>query len=230
MLNNIPMSVRSGRAFGFTLIELMISIVVGMLVIAGATTLIVAINQSNANTINSARLTQELRTTLEVIASDLRRARAAQDPIGTIGQVAVAQALGNTCAIAADSIAVPSTGCIAYGYDNKSATSNVCDGNSTGNFHAAYLSGVGTVVLATKTGTTGYATCPTTGTTLTSNQVEITALTFAPTAPSTQIADGAITITITGRPRYRSGVNYGSNGVTRTLTQMVDVRSGKSGT
>src|SRR5260221_878874 len=84
------------NAQGFSLIEMMVSIVIGLLVMAGATTLIVAINQANATTIESSRLTQELRTTLEVIANDLRRARRLDDPVGVMGQAAVAQAAGRT--------------------------------------------------------------------------------------------------------------------------------------
>lgn len=234
MLNRLQMHGRPLRARGFSLIELMISIVIGLLVVAGATSLIVGINQSNAATVNSARLTQELRATLEVVSNELRRARRVDDSIGQIGVVAADQAAtpAVTYTVATDTISAPATGCIIYGYEGRenNAASTLDTTRSTPYFHALYRSvssGVGSVVLVSDT-TASNVTCTANATArLSSNEVDITALTFTPTAPSTDVADGAITITISGRPRYRSGDNLA---VTRTLTQMVNVRSGKSGT
>jgi Tfp pilus assembly protein PilW len=235
MLTNIRVFAPHNRVNGFSLIELMISIVVGMLVVAGATKLIVAINQSNADTITSARLTQELRTTLEVIAADLRRARRVDDPIGQIGAVAVAQAQTppQTHVVATDAITAPAAGCIKYGYEGQenNAASTVDTTRKTPYYHAVYRkvnSGVGSVVLVSDT-TAGNVTCTANPTaTLSSSQVDITSLSFNwPASPSTQVSSGAVIITISGRPQFRSGDNYN---ITRTLTQTVDVRSAKSGT
>lgn len=77
-----PSSVRN---CGYSLVELMISIVLGMIVIGSVITLVVAVITTNAQTIRSTRLTQELRTLMEVIGRDAERARLMSDPISNIG-------------------------------------------------------------------------------------------------------------------------------------------------
>ncbi|WP_026289221.1 prepilin-type N-terminal cleavage/methylation domain-containing protein [Thioalkalivibrio sp. ALMg11] len=74
------------RSKGFTLVELMVGIVVGMIVIAAATSLYLTVIQSSAYTTQEARLTQETRITMDLIANDIRRSgyshpeRIAEDP------------------------------------------------------------------------------------------------------------------------------------------------------
>ncbi|MEO5624225.1 MAG: prepilin-type N-terminal cleavage/methylation domain-containing protein [Dokdonella sp.] len=230
---------------GFSLIELMISISLGLLVVAGATGLIVNINSSNASTVESARLTQELRATLQVIADDLRRARRMNDPFAAIGQgaLAAAQTPAVTYYGPYDAISSPSAGCILYTYQGEEANTANIDTTGTGsrtvsNDRAIYLAtnaGVGSVVLASSVSaarTGGNAppaatvTCATAGTTLSSNQIDITFLTFAPVAPSTTVGQGTIAITLRGRLRNRAGENLA---VTRSVTQIVNIRSPKAG-
>jgi len=73
-------------ARGFSLIELMVSVTIGLIVAAGAVTLIVAIDRSNSETIQATRLTQELRALASVIADDVKRTRRINDPIAMVGQ------------------------------------------------------------------------------------------------------------------------------------------------
>ena len=75
------------RVRGFSLIELMVAMVAGLLVSGAAIALIVAMIKSNAETIRATRLTQELRTTAEVIARNLRRARSVTDPIANVAWI-----------------------------------------------------------------------------------------------------------------------------------------------
>lgn len=238
MLKKFAIQIRAParRVPGFSLIELMISIVIGMLVIAGATTLIVAINGANAATIQSARLTQELRATLEVIAADLRRARRLDDPIGVIGKGALAKANGTTFTGPYDSIAASAAqDCITYGYqgtENNSATDTT---RAVKNYRAIYrfadAAGMGSVVLVSDP-LSANVTCTAVGTTLSSTQIDITALTFAPSpvvpvpVPAPTVNDGTIVITLSGKLRFQSGANLK---VARTLTQTVNVRSPKAG-
>ena len=230
----------SSRARGFSLIELMVAIVIGSLVIAGAGTLIVSTIQANATTVQSARLTQELRTTLEVIAADIRRARRVDDPLGQIGVTAADQAKTPAVAyhVATDTISSPSAGCLKYGYQaGLDEALNATDPQPAKYYHAIYLntsSVPGTVVLVTGD-TSANVTCSATPTvTLSSSLVDITDLRFEPATPppaspgvATTVDNDAIKITISGRPQFRSGKNLS---VTRTLTQIINVRSGKSGT
>ena len=70
---------------GFSLIELMISLVLGLILIGSVLTLVVSIMGSNAETIRATRLTQELRTLVEVIGREAERARFMADPLSNIG-------------------------------------------------------------------------------------------------------------------------------------------------
>lgn len=66
---------RSRRlAAGFTLVELMISIVIGLIVIGAVITFTVSTVQAYGENIRSTRLTQDLRTSVNVITRELRRA------------------------------------------------------------------------------------------------------------------------------------------------------------
>ena len=68
------------RAQGFSLIELMVALVVGLIVIGAVIALVMSIIRSNNQTILATRLTQEMRATMAVIAADIRRARGVDDP------------------------------------------------------------------------------------------------------------------------------------------------------
>lgn len=73
-------SMRAARR-GFSLVELMVALVVGLVVIGAVLALVVSIMKSNRETLQATRLNQELRATLAVIANDLRRARSVDDPL-----------------------------------------------------------------------------------------------------------------------------------------------------
>ena len=73
------------HARGFSLIELMVAMVVGLIVVGAVLALVVSIMKSNRQTLQSTRLNQEMRATLAVIANDLRRARSVTDPFSDRG-------------------------------------------------------------------------------------------------------------------------------------------------
>lgn len=114
---------------GFSLVELMVAMVLGLIVIGAVTALVLSIIQSNNRTIQSTRLTQELRATLAVIASDVKRARGVDDPFTVATSTA-----GNPFR----AIDTATAGCIRFAYEDAPG----------GNFHTVSLSG-GAVLLAT---------------------------------------------------------------------------------
>ena len=230
---------------GFTLIEMMVSITIGMIVAAGAVSLIVAINQANSETIQSTRLTQELRSLATVISDDLKRTRRIDDPISMVGQ-----GLTKSCPTTPTTPAQPcytitatTAGCIAYGYtgvSRNSANGTSCkmpDGTGSGstcasiyNYHSVRLAN-GAVVLdqlifdpnvaaGTALPTAAAITaCPITGstaTTLSSPQVNITWLTF------TAVSASEIDLEIRGK--LLAGDAY-TNNITRKFTQPIYIRS-----
>jgi type IV pilus assembly protein PilW len=198
MLKKIP-SPRTGNA-GFSLVELMIALVVGMIVVGAVLALILSMMRANNQTIQATRLTQELRATAAVIASDLKRAKGVTDPFAA-AKVPVA-GIGT--------INTATAGCIIYAYQ----------GGAGGNYRVIRLNA--NKVWLGATNVLANATCtlagpPPTATVqqLSSAQVNITALSFTVTGRK-------VDVTLTGS---LANPNSGANSITRTLTQTVFVRS-----
>jgi prepilin-type N-terminal cleavage/methylation domain-containing protein len=125
-------------ARGFSLIELMVSVTIGLIVAAGAVTLIVAIDRSNTESIQATRLTQELRALAGVIADDIKRTRRINDPIAMIGQ-----GTAKTCPTSPVTPNQPcyprqtngTGGCIMYGYSGTTGDETLY------NYRYVYLDG-----------------------------------------------------------------------------------------
>ncbi|MGH8121900.1 MAG: PilW family protein [Rudaea sp.] len=215
---------------GFSLIEMMIAIVIGLVVIAGAISLIVAIDKANSETIQSTRLTQELRSLASVVADDIKRARYINDPIGMVGT--------GVCATAPVTPAQPcypitptagSASCVTYGYTGTISSASVYSYRSV---RLVTTSGIGAVNLAqltfdpnavaagTSLPTTAVATaCPITGgteTQISSREINVTGLTF------TYVNAGEIDLSVTGQ--LLGGDSY-TNAISRTFTQPIFIRS-----
>jgi hypothetical protein len=130
-----------------------------------------------------------------VIASDLKRAKGVDDPFA-------AAKTGNNFANLS-----PASGstdvCVRYGYA----------GASGGGYHAIYLNN-SKVVMVTADTYAG-ASCTAAGQQLSSEQVNITALSFTVTGRK-------IDVTLTGS---LATPNSGADSITRTLTQTVFIRS-----
>lgn len=193
MLRHRP--ARRGAASGFSLIELMIALVVGLIVVGAVLALIVSMIRANNQTIQATRLTQELRATATVITSDIKRAKGVADPFAAAKQ-------GNNFATM-----VPDTGtatCIRYGYA----------GANGGGYHAVRLNG-GKVVLVTANTFAG-AACDAAGQQLSSAQVNIDSMTFTVTGRQ-------VDVTLTGS--LATPNSFGADTISRTLTQTVFLRS-----
>lgn len=196
------------RPSGLSLIELMVALVAGLVVSGAAMALVVALIKSNSETIRATRLTQELRTTAEVMSRDLRRARSVTDPIANVGAAAP---LGSCNAITPASTDTPPSGsCVKYAYDCKKDSA----GSITGNFAAIGLVG-GKVRIASST--TAMPACPaaTDGVQLSSDLVTVTGLTI------TAVNADAYSIRLAGRFTNDAGATP----LTRWITQEVRIRS-----
>jgi prepilin peptidase dependent protein B len=103
------------RQKGFSLVELMISLTLGLVVIGGALSIVTLILATNTSTLKMTRLNQELRFVMMMLTRDLRRA-------GSYGKVvenilAGAQSVSNPFS----EISVNADGdCILFNYDNNS--------------------------------------------------------------------------------------------------------------
>jgi prepilin-type N-terminal cleavage/methylation domain-containing protein len=73
------------RARGFSLVEMMISMVLGLIVIGAALVLVVSVVRANSETVRATQLTSELRATLGVVSKEVQRARLMRDPLLNVG-------------------------------------------------------------------------------------------------------------------------------------------------
>ena len=112
-------------ARGFSLIEMMVALAIGLIVIGAVLGLVLSIIRSNNQTIQATRLTQELRAIAAVIASDIKRSSGVDDPMTVATASVTGTALNPFAAIDG-----ATAGCIRYAYANAPG----------GNFHAVSLS------------------------------------------------------------------------------------------
>lgn len=187
------------RARGFTLIELMIALVLGLIVIGAVLALSLSLMRANNQTIAGTRLTQELRAVAGLVASDLRRAGGVVDPL-TVATANNGNPLNPFAAIN-----TATAGCIQYSYA----------GAEGGNFRSISFR-QGAVFIAAGAADPGCAG----GTRLSSPQVTITGMTFERQSPcGTANATGrCIRLTLTGRLTSDATI-------TRQYTQDIYVRS-----
>jgi type IV pilus assembly protein PilW len=181
---------------GFSLVELMVGMVLGLIVVAAVINLVLSIIQSNNQTIQATRLTQELRATTAVIAADIKRARSVDDPFRNPMVVG-----GNPYRAVTVTNISPTADCVRYAYYNS-------DPGVTSYFHAISLAN-DSVMLATGATAAG-ATCGT-GQRLNSPFIKINALNVVPNGRR-------ITITVTGEL-------VGKPEIKRTLSQTIFIRS-----
>ena len=195
---------RAGKAgnAGFSLIELMVAMVLGLIVIGSVIALVLSMMRANNQTIASTRLTQELRALAALMSNDLRRAGGVIDPL----TVATANAGNPNNPFAV--IDTATAGCIRYSYANAEG----------GNFHAINLSNGAVFMVAAAAN--GDAECADAVTRLSSQQVTITGLTFQRQSPcgTADAAGRCIRLTLTGRLT-------GDAAITRRYTQDIYVRS-----
>lgn len=203
-----PSSAARFHAPGFTLVELMVALVVGLIVTLAAVGFVVSVARANSEDIQVTRLNQELRALSEVINREIRRARYVSDPIGNVTQAGVGVPQEN------DDVTVNAAqNCISLEYDQPPT-----EGAGTV-ARAIYLNG-GFVYLSGTTACSG-------GQAISSPQLTITELSFDnDTDPTNGVPD------ITNHVWTRIGGKL-SNGVgnlatlVRTFQQDTYIRSGE---
>jgi prepilin-type N-terminal cleavage/methylation domain-containing protein len=109
------------RHRGFSLVELMVAVVAGLIVSGAIVTFMMSSFRSNAQYVQSTRLTQELRNTLDLVTRDLQRAGYDDDALAFLGNTNVspfAPICITTAAAPTTCVAAATVGsCIIYAYD-----------------------------------------------------------------------------------------------------------------
>ena len=108
---------------GFSVVELMIGLALGLIVILGLERIFVASFRVNAQTISVTNLNQQLRATMETMSRELRRAGYWADSLQDISNNFQANTFVavTTRDYASDAIVLPGNAatCITYGYDRN---------------------------------------------------------------------------------------------------------------
>lgn len=196
---------------GFTLIELMIAMVIGLIILTAVISMFVSMVKADNDYLKSIRLNQELRAAMSLITRDIRRAgtnqSAAVNSATTPPTNPFSVAGGTRLTITADQQG-DLISCLTYSYDANDGSNEL--------FGYRLDSTNGTV--ETRAGGTA---CNANGwqTITDANLVNITALTFGDTTVTELgVNIRQITVTLSGQLRNDSTV-------TRTFTETVRVRN-----
>ena len=210
---------------GFSLIEMLIAIVIGLIVVAGAVVLILSINQANSQTIQYTRVNQELRSLADVITNEIKRTRRLHDPISSVSQ-------GSTVNGPVDLVDASAGNCILYGYQDTTINDPSSSADAVNNYRVISFNSSSVKIYSTTDATKWTcANANASGTALNSPQIKITSLTFScPTGMGTTAAKevcNEIDLTIQGQlTTGELGDKSGFNSITRSYTQPIYIRSG----
>lgn len=184
---------------GLSLIEMMISIVVGLIVVAGVTSVYISTIASSTDTLKQSKLNQEMAALVNVMSSDLRRAgiwgnmtadidnfnNPQGNPFSQANGTALDIFSGSTKVLPKNMATNPATygggDCILYSYDTDQ--DGVVDNSDVLGFRRIVSDGVGVVQMRTASATaTARNSCTNTDNTWTnatdSGTVNITELNF----------------------------------------------------
>ncbi len=122
------MHIHGGRraASGFSLVELMVALVAGLIVSGAVLAFTLSSLRVNSEYVRSTRLTTELRNSLSAITEDLRRAGYDEDAMNFVARPAGFTGFSPFSSISIDNPGA-SNGCIIYAYDRMPANPGQLD-------------------------------------------------------------------------------------------------------
>jgi type IV pilus assembly protein PilW len=196
---------------GLSLVEMMIAIMLGLFLVLGLLTFLVNYVKFNANTAKAIRLSQELRSTMEFMASDIRRAGSWGTAQLGIGAAPVVNPFAT--------ITASTPGCILYSYDqNLDGSLN----SSAPDERFGFLLDGGAVKMRSGSSSYSCAVSSNWGLVTDVNSITITALTFTvssvATASNTRVIVRDVTISISGKIKNDPSM-------TQSLQQTVRIRN-----
>jgi type II secretory pathway component PulJ len=200
------------RQSGMGLVELMISIALGLVIAAGVGSMFVGTAASNARLVQTVRLDQELHAVMDLMLRDLRRAGSHGRPALLATGIANPFALDGVSAYPGEA----SSSCITFSYDlDQDGTLDTAAGDERFGFrlHAQTVQMRRGGLPCTSSASPNWETVTDIGLT------RITALQFAVSqATAGAMSVRAVRITISGKP-------VGDENIARTLVREVRVRN-----
>ena len=85
------------RNSGFSLVELMVALAAGLVISGAAVAFLLSSFRSNGEYVQSTRLSQELRNSLDAVTRDLRRAGYDDDALKYLSNSTISPAAGKCC-------------------------------------------------------------------------------------------------------------------------------------
>jgi len=195
---------------GYTLIELMIAIAIGLIVVGATIAIYITAVGSSSSTIKSARLNHDLEAVMALMINDIKRSGYWS------GAVVGADSRSNPFTTATTNINIPISTCILYSYDVSN--DGVVDGNEYYGFKL-----LNNTIRMRKTGTTTDSADCSDGTWeefIDGNQLNITTLTFS-YVPVDANADGDTTDPV-DLPATSRCLNITTNTVTNAAACVTD--------
>ena len=122
-MKTVPM-INKRASTGFSLVELMVSLVAGMIVVGAVLTFTVSSVRANSEYVKSTRLTQELRNISDLITGELKRAGYDEDAMRYVANPS-STAASKFAPILVDTTA--GQNCVIYAYDRKPGNPGVID-------------------------------------------------------------------------------------------------------
>lgn len=124
---------------GFSLVEMMIAMVAGLVVVGAVLSFTLASMQSNSENVRATRLSQELRTVMGLVTRELRRAGYNEDSIARVGRGTTLESPLDQVFISAD------RQCVIFAYDSVGGTAGQLDAGETKGLRRFVANGVGRV-------------------------------------------------------------------------------------
>lgn len=139
---------------GFSLVELMISMVASLIVVGSVLAFTMATLRSNTENIQATRLQQELRTALDLVSRDVRRAGFNRNAVRS-----VAEGAAFTSPFAPVFVSAPADPtCVVYAYDRATGTAGTIDAGELRAFRRVALAN-GRGAIETYVGTASPVNC-----------------------------------------------------------------------
>ena len=114
------------RAAGFTLVELMVALVLGLVVIGGVMGVFMSTYQANAQNIKAIRLNEEMRAVMSMMSRDIRRAGVRNVDWSTTNDAwyTTANPLATNISWAVSDTAIGTDACLRFAYAKDDTLSN----------------------------------------------------------------------------------------------------------
>lgn len=204
---------KSGHA-GFSLIELMVALVAGLIVIGAVLSFVVTTVRSNTQTTQATRVMQELRTSMGLISRELRRAGYNQNAIDSVGTNSTSTVFTAITTNLADD-------CIVVAYDRGGTPGSVDVGESRG-FRRIVRNGVGLLQASLESSAASCASGSWVD--LTDPQtLNITAFSAIPT--NTTVAVTGADLAVRNVQLTLRGESLGPNPIAREISNRIRVRA-----